>query len=143
MLITKLSSDSQKICFKGLLHCKSNEWFLYEMQETFMMFFKAFIMFWVLQGGVKKLGTILFALFENYSHEVTLLKRLIRFCMFVILCILFNMRNFCWFCFILDSGNVLLVGLAQTLTHYTYAGQKLVSKHGLRFLGDIWNLYVF
>ena len=54
-----------------------------------MMFFKAFIMFWVLQGGVKKLGTILFALFENYSHEVTLLKRLIRFCMFVILWILF------------------------------------------------------
>ena len=46
-------------------------------------------MFRALQGGVKKLGTILFAFFENYSHEVTLLKRLIRFCMFVIIWILF------------------------------------------------------
>ena len=113
-------------------------WNARDLHDVFWGLYK---MFQVLQNGVKKLGTILFALF---SYEVTMLKRLIRCFMIVIPWILcYYEKLFCWFCFIVDRGNVLLVGLAQTLTHYTYAGQKLVSDHCLRFLGDIWNLYVF
>lgn len=79
-------------------------------------------MFQVLQSGVKKSEQF------YLLHEITIHQRLICFCIIVVLWKLFYYdKFFCSFYFIADSGNVLLVGLAQTLTHYTYAGQKLVS----------------
>ena len=89
-------------------------------------------MFQVLQSGVKKSEQF------YLLHEITIHQRLICFCIIVVLSKLFyNDKFFCSFYFIADSGNVLLVGLAQTLTHYTYAGQKLVSKSCVRFFVDI------